>query len=63
MQLKRYHIILIAIFTVAALGFIGSVDAEDAQFQEEQYCAMVKLWKETRGQSGWPAYDGERMCK
>jgi hypothetical protein len=63
MNIKRYQIILIAIFLVAAFGVIGNLEEEEAQFQEEQYCAMVKLWKETRGQSGWPAYDGERICK
>jgi len=63
MNIKRYHVILIAIFLVAVFGLIGNLDAEDTQFQQEQYCAMVELWKETRGQSGWPAYDGERMCQ
>jgi hypothetical protein len=63
MKLKRYHVILIAIFLVAVFGLIGNLDAEDTQFQQEQYCAMVKLWKETRGQSGWPAYDGEMICQ
>jgi hypothetical protein len=24
---------------------------------------MVKLWKQTKGQQGWPAYNGEGVCK
>lgn len=63
MKLKRYHVILIAIFLVAAIGIVGQSDANEEQRSAEQYCHMVKLWKETRGQSGWPAYDGERICQ
>ena len=24
---------------------------------------MVKLWKQTNGQTGWPAYNGEGTCR
>ena len=24
---------------------------------------MVKLWKQTNGQAGWPAYNGEGICR
>ena len=24
---------------------------------------MVKLWKQTNGQAGWPAYNGEGTCR
>ena len=24
---------------------------------------MVKLWKQTNGQAGWPAYNGEGPCR
>jgi hypothetical protein len=63
MQLKRYQVILAAIGVVIALGLVGQSDFEDEQAQAEQYCEMVKLWKQTKGQAGWPAYNGEGVCK
>lgn len=63
MQLKRYQVILAFIGLTIAMGIVGQSDMEDEQRQAEQYCEMVKLWKETKGQRGWPAYDGEGMCK
>lgn len=48
---------------IALFGLAGRGDFEEEQRQADQYCEMVKLWKETRGQAGWPAYDGERMCR
>ena len=63
MNLKRYQIILAVIGIVIAMGIVGQSDFEEEQRQADQYCEMVKLWKETRGQAGWPAYDGERMCR
>jgi hypothetical protein len=62
-NLKRYHVILGLIGLVIAMGIVGQSDMEEEQRQTDQYCDMVKLWKETRGQAGWPAYDGERMCR
>jgi hypothetical protein len=61
MQLKRYQVILAAIGLVIALGLVGQSDYEDEQAQAEQYCEMVKLWKQTKGQQGWPEYAGP--CK
>ena len=63
MQLKRYHLILAIIALIVAMGFVGQADFEDEQAQAEQYCEMVKLWKQTKGQAGWPAYNGEGVCK
>lgn len=62
-NLKRYQVILIGLGLIVAMGIVGQSDMEDEQRQAEQYCEMVKLWKETKGQQGWPAYDGEGMCK
>lgn len=63
MQLKRYQVILAIIAIIFAMGFVGQNDFEDEQAQAEQYCEMVKLWKQTKGQEGWPAYNGEGICK
>lgn len=63
MQLKRYQVILIGLGLIVAMGIVGQSDFEEEQRQQDEYCAMVKLWKKTNGQQGWPAYDGEWMCK
>ena len=47
---------------VAAMGIAGQADYEEEQRQVEQYCEMVKLWKQTGGRDGWPAYNGEGAC-
>jgi len=62
-NLKRYQVILIAIALIALAGIVGQSDFEEEQRQQEEYCDMVKLWKQTNGQAGWPAYNGERACK
>lgn len=62
MNLKRYQVILAFIGIIVAMGIVGS-DMEEEQRQADQYCDMVKLWKETRGQAGWPAYNGEGVCR
>lgn len=62
MQIKRYHVILAGLGLLIAMGIVGQSDFEEEQRQQDEYCAMVKLWKQTKGQAGWPAYNGERMC-
>jgi len=63
MQIKRYQVILAAIGLFIAMGIVGQSDFEEAERQEAEYCEMVKLWKQTKGQAGWPAYNGEKMCR
>lgn len=50
------------------VGVVGHFDAEDADAQHENYCAMVATWKAeakagvpANDRAGWPPYDGE--CK
>ena len=63
MNIKRYQVILAIIGFIIAMGIVGQSDVEDEKLQAEQYCEMVKLWKQTKGQAGWPAYNGEGVCK
>lgn len=63
MNLKRYQVILAVIGIVIAMGIVGQSDLEEEQRQHAEYCEMVKLWKQTKGQAGWPAYNGEKMCR
>ena len=62
-NIKRYQVILAVIGLIVAMGIVGQSDFEEAERQQAEYCDMVKLWKQTKGQSGWPAYNGEGMCR
>ena len=62
-MIKRYQVILAVIVLVIAMGIVGQSDFEEAERQQAEYCEMVKLFKQTKGQSGWPAYNGEGMCR
>ena len=62
-MIKRYQVILAVIGLIVAMGIVGQSDFEEAERQQTEYCEMVKLWKQTKGQSGWPAYNGEGMCR
>ena len=63
MQIKRYQVILAGLGLLIAMGIVGQSDFEEAERQQAEYCEMVKLWKQTKGQAGWPAFNGEKMCK
>jgi hypothetical protein len=63
LTMKRYQVILIGLALLAAFGLLGSLDKEEEERQAQEYCEMVKLWKATNGQSGWPAFNGEGACK
>lgn len=61
--MKRYQAILALVAILLLMAFVGSFDAEEEARQQEEYCSMVQLWKESKGQAGWPAYNGEGVCK
>jgi hypothetical protein len=63
MNIKRYQVILAIIGIIIAMSIVGQSDFEEAERQQVEYCEMVKLWKQTNGQAGWPAFNGEGACK
>lgn len=63
LTMKRYQVILTGIVLLVAFGLLGGMDKEEEERQQAEYCEMVKLWKATNGQSGWPAFNGEGACK
>ena len=48
---------------IALFGLAGRGDFEEEQRQVAEYCDMVQLFKDSNGQAGWPAYNGEEICK
>jgi len=63
LSIPRWQAILVALGLILAFGLVGQSDFEEEQRQTDQYCEMVKLYKQTNGQAGWPAYNGEEVCK
>ena len=63
LSMPRWQAIGVFLILIVAFGIVGQSDFEEEQRQADQYCEMVKLWKQTNGQSGWPAYNGEGVCK
>lgn len=57
------RLIAYGIIMVAIMAIVGTYDFEEAERQEQEYCEMVKLYKQTRGQHCWPEYrKGEVFC-
>lgn len=46
------------------LSVVGSMDLEDAKRADQTYCDMVKEYRATKGEFGWPDYEQkfERDC-
>jgi hypothetical protein len=60
---KRYQAILAIAGIIIAMGIAGNMDVQEEERQHAEYCEMVKLWQQSGGQAGWPAYDGEEVCR
>lgn len=61
---------LAAALVLFALGVVGQFDSEEEQRQQDEYCAMVKVWNEDKARgvpehdrAGWPPFEGEEVCK
>lgn len=70
MNIKRYQVILAFIAFIALAGIVGQSDFEEEQRQQDEYCAMVKVWNEDRARgvpehdrAGWPPFEGEEQCR
>jgi hypothetical protein len=62
--MKTMHMIIAGAFVLVAFGIVGQADYEEAERQHDEYCEMVKLWKQTKGEAGWPAFRaGEVSCE
>jgi hypothetical protein len=64
MKLHQYLTITILLAALLlAMSWVGFQEAEMARDDRAMYCEMVQLWKDSNGQKGWPAYQGEEVCK
>ena len=64
MNIKHIGYVAAGLFFLVAFGIVGQADYEEAGRQHGEYCEMVKLWKQTKGEAGWPAFRaGEVSCE
>ena len=54
--MKRYQAILIVSSIVGALCTIGHLNAQSQDADDQRYCEMVKIYKQTNGENGWPDF-------
>ena len=55
---NRWLVVLAAL----SIGGFLAVGGDDPQMEVDIYCDMVQLYKDTKGEAGWPAYKGESVC-
>ena len=50
---------------LSLMAVVGSYDYQDAVEQQSQYCEMVREWKASNGERGWPDYNRnfKEVCK
>lgn len=60
--MKMTYSIVTATIAVIAIGAVGSIDYEEEQRQQDEYCQMVRLWRQTKGEAGWPEYRDDVVC-
>ena len=44
---------------MCVIGVAGEGDYRSAVERDEEYCAMVEIYKSSRGEAGWPDYRGD----
>jgi len=63
MNQKEFNLWLIGGFLLLVIfSFFAYQDIDEAAEDDSAYCGMVKDFKESNGQHGWPAYKGEGVC-
>lgn len=61
---RRATTALYALAILAAIAVVTRMDVESARLEAAQYCELVKLGKDTKGDAGWPDYAGTfaKLC-
>jgi hypothetical protein len=59
-RIRNRWLVLLA---TLAIGIFILTGGDDPQAEVDIYCEMVDLYKQTNGEAGWPAYQGEKICE
>lgn len=52
----KYIILILLILTL--LGLLVSTTPPEEELEQERYCEMVELFVASKGDKGWPDYEG-----
>lgn len=47
---------------IGALVIAIDQDRQESDIQRKHYCEMFKIYKQSGGEYGWPAFNGESEC-
>ena len=56
------RIIIFGIGVLLVLIGIFPEGPDEPELSHQIYCDMVQLYKDTKGEAGWPAYQGTKYC-
>jgi len=59
-RIRNRWLVLLA---TLAIGIFILTGGDDPRAEVDIYCEMVDLYKQTNGEAGWPAYQGEKICE
>ena len=64
MNARQRQSLISLLFLLLGLVAVSAVSPSDEELMETQvqYCAMVKMYMDTKGEAGWPAYKGTHYC-
>jgi hypothetical protein len=60
--MNPFNVVVICITALGVACVFGLAMTSDPN-PDDEYCAMVELYKQSNGENGWPAYKGESICK
>lgn len=63
MNQKQLNVLLIGGLMLLMIFAFTLDDIDEAAEDDKAYCGMVKDYKESHGQRGWPAFKGEEVCR
>lgn len=63
MNKKQLNVLLIGGLMLLMIFAFTLDDIDEAAEDDKAYCGMVKDYKESHGQRGWPAFKGEEVCR
>ena len=58
-RIRNRWILFLGVLAIVLFVLAGG---DDPDTDHQIYCDMVQTWKDTNGQAGWPAYQGEEHC-
>lgn len=58
-------LIALSIFALGILAVLNAIEGNELDREQSRYCDMVKIYKVTNGERGWPDYNknAKEVCK